>query len=197
MPQHGAPTGSDAGRGAGPAPLPPPGAGFGAIVQMGYVVPDLDAALDHWTRQLGVGPFLVTPRIDYADLHYRGRPVAVENAVALASHHGMQIEIIQQTGGDASMFSEFVARRGGGLHHVCVLSENLGADLALWAGRGVGVLMGGRTAAGIPFAYLDSDPEDRGRVIEIVQPTPGLTRFFAKLDALAAGWDGSDPVRRV
>lgn len=168
-----------------------------AIVQMGYVVPDLDAALAHWTGALGVGPFLVTPRIDYAELHYRGQPIRVENAVALASWRGMQIEIIQQVSGDPSMFTDFIARRGGGLHHVCMLSNDLQADLAQWAAAGTGVLMGGRTAAGIPFAYLDCDPEDTGRVIEIVQPTPGLTRFFQRLDSLAASWDGTDAIRRL
>lgn len=172
-------------------------AAFGPIVQMGYVVADLDAALDHWTRVMGVGPFLVTPRIDYAELNWRGKPIRIESSVALASHRGMQIEVIQQTGGDASMFTEFVARRGGGLHHVCVLSQDIEADLATWRRMGTDVLMGGRTAAGIPFAYLDSDPADEGRVIEIVQPTPGLTRFFARLDAMAEGWDGADPVRRL
>jgi len=167
----------------------------GAIVQLGYVVADLEAALAHWTKVLGIGPFLVTPRIDYAELHYRGEPIRIENAVALASWNGMQIEIIQQTAGDASMFTDFVARRGGGLHHVCLLADDLDAELAAWEARGVGVLMGGRTAAGIPFAYLDSDPQDQGRVIEIVQPTPGLRKFFARLDTLAADWDGADPVR--
>ncbi|SFY34440.1 VOC family protein (plasmid) [Paracoccus ferrooxidans] len=169
----------------------------GAIVQMGYVVPDLECALAHWTQTLGVGPFLVTPRIDYAELHYRGRPIQVENAVALASWGGMQIEIIQQTGGDDSMFTDFIARRGGGLHHVCLLSRDLDADLAAWQAKGIGVLMGGRTAAGIPFAYLDSDPLDQGRVIEIVQPSAGLVKFFARLEALAADWDGSQPIRHL
>ncbi|RJL20232.1 hypothetical protein C9E82_17320 [Paracoccus siganidrum] len=168
---------------------------LGAIVQMGYVVPDLERALAHWTQTLGVGPFLVTPRIDYAELNYRGRPIQVENAVALASWGGMQIEIIQQTGGDDSMFTDFIARRGGGLHHVCLLSRDLDADLAAWQAEGIGVLMGGRTAAGIPFAYLDSDPLDQGRVIEIVQPSAGLERFFARLESLAAAWDGSRPIR--
>lgn len=167
------------------------------IVQLGYVVPDLDAALLHWTKTLGVGPFLVAPRIDYAELHYRGNAIAIENAVALASWRGMQIEIIQQTSGDDSMFTDFIARRGGGLHHVCTLSDDLNADLAAWKAAGTGVLMGGRTAAGIPFAYLDSDPEDAGRVIEIVQPSPGLTRYFAKLDQLSDGWDGKDPIRQL
>lgn len=167
----------------------------GRVVQMGYVVADLERALDHWTKRLGVGPFLVAPRIDYAELYLRGTPIRIENSVALASHGGMQIELIQQTGGDASIFAEFLARRGGGLHHVCMLSEDIERDLAAWRAAGTEPLMHGRTTAGIPFAYLDSDPDDEGRIIELVQPTPGLRKFFSKLDALSEDWDGSNPVR--
>lgn len=169
----------------------------GRIVQMGYVVDDLDAALAHWTGVMGVGPFLVTPRIDYASVHYFGAPCDAEITVALASHHGMQIELIHQFAGGASPFRRFLDRRGPGLHHVCQLTDDLDADLAYWAQKGVGVAMGGVTTAGVPFAYLDNDREDHGGMLEIVQPTAGIMRFFDKLERLATGWDGSDPVRRL
>ena len=165
-------------------------AGFGTIMQLGYVVDDMDAAVDHWARIMGVGPFFVSSRVPYAKVHYRGAPCDAEIAVALASHRGMQIEIIQQVGGGTSIFTDFLSRTGGGLHHVCALSDDLDADLATWKSRGVDVLQGGVTTAGIPFAYLDTDPADQGRVLELVQPSPGLTRFFAKIDAAGADWDG-------
>lgn len=165
-------------------------AGFGEICQLGYVVPDLDAAVDHWARVFGVGPFYVSARVPYAEVHYRGAPSDAEISVALASHRGMQIEIIQQVAGGPSMFSAFVDRTGGGLHHVCALTDAIEDDVAAWQARGVGVLMGGTTTAGVPFAYLDTDPADQGRVLELVQPSPGLRRFFDKIDAAGAEWDG-------
>ncbi|GKY89590.1 VOC family protein [Sinisalibacter aestuarii] len=167
-------------------------AGFGKIMQLGYVVVDVDAAIDHWAGVLGVGPFFVSRRVPYAEVSYRGQPCDAEIAVALASHRGMQIEIIQQVAGGRSMFTDFIDRAGGGLHHVCALTDDLEADLASWKMRGVDVLMGGTTTAGIPFAYLDTDPDDCGRVLELVQPTPGLARFFAKIDAAAEAWDGRE-----
>lgn len=167
----------------------------GEVVQMGYVVANLDRALAHWTTRLGVGPFLVAKQIEYAELFWQEKAIAIETSVALASHGGMQIELIQQTGGDASMFTEFLARKGGGLHHICVLSDDITRDLVGWRETGTNVLMQGRTKAGILFAYLDSDPDDEGRIVELVQPTPGLHKFFSKLDALSEDWDGSDPVR--
>lgn len=165
-------------------------AGFGDIVQLGYVVTDMDAAIEHWVRVLGIGPFFVSKHVPYAEVHYRGEPSDVQICVALSSHRGMQIEIIQQTGGGPSIYSNFIEETGGGLHHVCALTDDLAADLDSWKQRGVSVQMGGSTAAGIPFAYLDTDPDNQGRVLELVQPSPGLLRFFGKIETAAGNWDG-------
>ncbi|MEC7761984.1 MAG: VOC family protein [Pseudomonadota bacterium] len=166
---------------------------FGKIMQLGYVVRDLDAAVDHWVNVMGVGPFFVTGTVPYARVTFRGQPCDAETRVAIASHDGMQIEIIQQTAGGPSIFTEFLDATGGGLHHVCALSENLEADLAQWADKGIGVLQGGVTKAKIPFAYLDTDPDNAGRVLELVQPSAGLLRFFDKIDETCAAWDGVNP----
>ena len=32
---------------------------FGPVMQLGFVVPDLDRAMAHWTGNVGVGPFYV------------------------------------------------------------------------------------------------------------------------------------------
>jgi catechol 2,3-dioxygenase-like lactoylglutathione lyase family enzyme len=165
---------------------------FGPVMQMGYVVPDLDAALARWTGVMGVGPFFVAD-VPMDGTQFRGSPVSGAMRVALAVHGGMQVELIQQVSGGRTAFTDFLDRRGGGLHHVCALTDDLDRDLAVWAARGVGVLQGGRTAAGVAFAYLDTDPDDAGGVLELVQPTPGLTRFFARITAAADGWDGTNP----
>lgn len=178
-------------------PSPFSGPLFPPIMQLGYVVRNLDAALDHWVRVLGVGPFYVTGSVPYAQVQFRGRPIEIETRVAIAYHGDIQIEVMEQTGGDGSMFSEFLARHGEGLHHVCAETDDLAAMTARMAARGVGVLQGGQTKAGIPFAYFDTDPFDQGRVLEVVQPTPGLTRFFDRLKQAARDWDGNEPIRNL
>lgn len=170
---------------------------FPPIMQLGYVVRNLDAALAHWVDTLGVGPFFVAGRVPYADVAYKGRAIEIETRVAIAYHGAMQIEVIAQTGGDASMFTDFLDRRGDGLHHICAETDDLAALRGRFAARGVGVLQSGQTEAGVPFAYFDTDPDDCGRVLEVVQPSPGLTRFFGKLQAAAEGWDGRDPIRHL
>ncbi|MFD2137196.1 hypothetical protein ACFSLT_22255 [Novosphingobium resinovorum] len=34
---------------------------YGRIFQIAYVVPDLDEAVEHWTKSMGVGPFYDFP----------------------------------------------------------------------------------------------------------------------------------------
>ncbi|QBY01255.1 VOC family protein [Rhodophyticola sp. CCM32] len=167
------------------------------IMQLGYVVDDLDRAMIHWIETLGVGPFFVVNGIPMAELQYRGTEIHLDQRVALAQDGPVQIELLQQTGGDRSCFSDFLETRGPGLHHVCAVSTDLKADLADWAARGVEVLQGGCTAAGIPFAYLDTDPMQSGSVLELVQSSPGLLRYFDMVASAAQDWDGSNPVRHV
>jgi len=34
-------------------------------------------------------------------------------------------------------------------------------------------------------------------MIELYEPTPGLTGFYAMVAAAAEGWDGADPIREL
>lgn len=167
------------------------------IMQLGYVVDDLDAAMAHWTQVMGVGPFFVANAIPMESLRYRGQPIDIAQRVAIAQDGAVQIELLHQTGGDRSCFTDFLAARGPGLHHTCVICDDFDATMAQWSARGVGVLQDGVTAAGVPFAYLDTDPDHSGRVLEIVPGRRGLLRYFDMVAAAADGWDGSDPVRIV
>ena len=47
---------------------------FGEIRQLGYVVPDIEAAMDYWSRVLGVGPFFYAPRVPVEKFTYKGEP---------------------------------------------------------------------------------------------------------------------------
>ena len=46
---------------------------FGEIRQLGYVVPDIEAAMDYWTRTLGVGPFFYNPKVPIKNYQYKGQ----------------------------------------------------------------------------------------------------------------------------
>ena len=69
---------------------------FGDLLQIGFVVPDIEAAMQHWAERLGVGPWYYIERLDVPDFEYMGQPSPVELSLALANSGDMQIELIQQ-----------------------------------------------------------------------------------------------------
>ncbi len=69
---------------------------FGPVMQLGFVVPDLDRAMEHWTGNVGVGPFYVLQHIQFAEALYRGQPTDADISVAVAQWGEVQVELIQQ-----------------------------------------------------------------------------------------------------
>ncbi|WP_293855072.1 VOC family protein [uncultured Alsobacter sp.] len=169
---------------------------FGPVMQTAYVVRDLDAAMAHWTGVLGVGPFFVTDAVPYAEVRYRGWPIAIGTRVAIAYSGEQQIELIQQTSGDPSMFTDFL-EGGEGMHHVCVVASDFAGAMDLAARHGLEIVQDGATTAGIRFAYLDRPGTPRGSALEIVEGSRGLLRYFERLKGVAAAWDGTEAVRRI
>src|SRR5262245_31746221 len=58
---------------------------FGDIVQNGYVVRDIAAAMRHWIEVLGVGPWFYIERLPAPDFTYKGQPSPVDVSLALAN----------------------------------------------------------------------------------------------------------------
>ena len=42
---------------------------FGPLRQMGYVVPDVEAAMRHWVTVCGVGPWFIADRLPLTQIH--------------------------------------------------------------------------------------------------------------------------------
>ena len=45
---------------------------FGEIRQAGYVVHDIEKAMDYWSQTLGIGPWFYNPRVPIVNYRYRG-----------------------------------------------------------------------------------------------------------------------------
>ncbi|MEW6645241.1 MAG: VOC family protein [Pseudomonadota bacterium] len=94
---------------------------LGPSTQLGFVVRDLDAALDHWTGVLGIGPFLHfdkgTGRPPAASF-YRGQEVVVETRLAFGYIGDVQIELIEQVNDAPSPYRDFIASGHEGLQHL-------------------------------------------------------------------------------
>jgi hypothetical protein len=169
---------------------------FGPIVQNAYVVRDLEAAAHHWSAKVGVGPFYALEHIAFGPVYFRGRPLALDMSVAIAQWGEIQIELIQQHGAVASIYSEFAARHGEGLQHVGVMTANLDQHLERLKGNGIEPVQWGATANGMRFAYVGTDAHP-GAMIELIETGPAVEAFFAMVRRAAVGWDGIRPLRRL
>lgn len=167
---------------------------FGEIRQNGYVVRDIEAALEHWTGTLGVGPFYYFERAPVSDFRYRGEPSPLEVSIALANSGALQIELIQQRNDAPSMYRDFLGAGREGLQHVAYWTQQFDADLERVRGSGIDVGQSGTVGESGRFVYFDTEFHP-GTVIELSEISGAKGRFFEHLAELARSWDGSDPVR--
>lgn len=171
---------------------------FGPIRQNGYVVRDMEAALDHWTRVLGVGPFFYFERVPIERFRYRGEPSDLDVSIALGNWGALQIELICQRNDAPSMYRDFLAAGHEGLQHVAVWTEDLDVELdriEKATGRRFDVGQSGEIGENGRFAYLDTEAH-AGTIVEVSEVSGAKGRLFEKIAEMAATWDGSEPVRR-
>lgn len=179
---------------AGASPEP----AFGTPMQLGFVVPDLEAAVRHWTA-LGVGPFFLLEHIAFAECQYRGRPAQIDLSVAVGQWGAVQVELIRQHDTTPSIYTSFDGSRSGGLQHVGVMTDSVAGHLARLARRGIEPVQSGSTANGIRFAYVNTDELAGGHpggMIELIEKGPAIDGFFRLVRESSIGWDGREPLRR-
>ena len=169
---------------------------FGAIRQNGYVVRDLEAAMQHWTEKLGVGPFFVLDRMSDPSFRYRGEPTAAVVSLALANSGPLQIELIQQHDDEPSVYREFLDAGREGLHHVGVYSERMDDDLDRLAAAGYEVVHSGAPGEGCRFVYYATEAHP-GTFVELIETSGPTGALFDAVARAAQGWSGDHPIRRL
>lgn len=166
---------------------------FGAARQNGYVVRDIEAAMHHWSSQLGIGPWFYLPDLTPRDFLYRGQPSPAIISIALANAGELQIELIQPINDAPSAYRDFLAAGREGLQHMSSWEENLEEIIQRAAAQGIAVYHEG-WIGGARFVYFDTETHP-GTVYEVCTPDERTWELFRKVREAAQGWDGSDPIR--
>jgi Glyoxalase/Bleomycin resistance protein/Dioxygenase superfamily len=164
---------------------------FGQISQIGYVVRDIRASMNHWISH-GVGPWFYVEHVELEYFRHRGADSRLEMSAAVANSGGIQIELIQQRNDAPSVYKDFLGAGREGAQHVAYWTTGYQQlyDQALSLGYKVaqeGQLGGGR------FAYLDTE-HDPGTMIEISDISGTKGQLFALVRQAAATWDGTNPI---
>lgn len=160
----------------------PPSPSYGPVTQLAWVTDDLDAterALGAtlgavgWTRMPGVhfGPDACT---------VRGEPADFTADISLSYAGELQLELIRPVTG-TSIYTEFLAERGPGLHHVCCEVASMDDALERAELDGFSVVQAGTMAGGLMrFAYLDAAAAGASYV-ELAEISPDLQVMFDQI----------------
>jgi hypothetical protein len=170
---------------------------FGEIRQNGYVVRDIERAMQHWVDVLGVGPWFYLPHVACDSFECRGVAGSPDISIALANSGDLQIELIQQHCDTPTLYKEFLDAGREGLQHVSSWVADYDEAVERITGAGHGIGQRGTMQEGvIKFVYFDTEMHP-GTVFEVSNMAGDLAYIPQMVADAARDWDGADPVRSL
>lgn len=163
---------------------------YGPVIQIAYVVDDLEAAIEHWTTVIGVGPFLMLEGLQFTNGYYLGHPLDLKMTAAMAYSDGLQIELIKQHDNTPTIFTQ--RRPAEGVHHLAALTDDLDASLAYLEARGGRPLQGAEIPGGGRIAYVDVGGTTG--ILELAELTPSTLELFEMIQDAGKRWDGKQKI---
>ena len=154
-------------------PIAQVGAG---IHQICFVTQDLESTQRFLRDHMGSGRFRVFEDVRFRDLTYRGKPADFRIHLSLAYAGDTQFEVIEPIAGQ-SLYSEFLASRGPGLHHLGFLVEDFDAAAQTYADNGYEVVQSGTFGAATRFAYYDTEAQC-GAIMELIEYDDAVRKLF-------------------
>ena len=171
---------------------------FGAVRQVGYVVKDIEKAMNEWAK-LGVGPWFYKEDVGSTEFTYYGKPSRLPKlSIALANSGDLQIELIQQRDDAPSLYLDTLARNGEVAQHIAYWTADRFDEICSKL-KELGYVEGhaGRMGANRgPYAYF-IHPDLPSAMLEISSSAGGKAEYFAEVRKASENWDGKDPIRRV
>ena len=164
------------------------------VMQMAYVVEDIEASMHRWIDQLDVGPWFLIEHFSGVDPLYRGEPSRADVALAMAHAGHMLVELIALNDDEPSVWREGVERHGYGFHHFGIGSLDFDSDLARHREQGHEPAYEAKVPTGGRVAYVDTTAELPGYV-ELIEMDAATDATFTRFYAQSLAWDGSEPIR--
>ncbi len=123
-----------------------------SIDHVAMVVADMESSLSFWQDSLGL------------DVQALRAAPAEDSRIAFLPVAGAQLELVLPTSKDSGL-ARFLARRGPGMHHICLEVDDLDAMLAQLKSRGVRLINEEprRVEGGRKYAFVH--PESTGGVL--------------------------------
>ncbi len=122
------------------------------INHVAVVVDDLDKSLAFWRDALGM------------DLHELRDVPAEQSQVAFLPLAGSEVELVKPTTSDSGI-AKYLAKRGPGMHHLCLEVDDISAMLAQLKARNIRLINDEPRVAADGRKYAFVHPESTGGVL--------------------------------
>jgi len=128
-----------------------------AINHIAVVVDDMEKSLSFWRDALGI------------ELHGLNEVPAEKSQVAFLPLAGSEIELVKPTSDDSGI-AKYLARRGPGMHHICIEVDEIEGMLAQLKARGIRLINEEprTTADGRKYAFVHPESTS-GVLVELYQ----------------------------
>lgn len=166
---------------------------YGPIDQIGYLVDDLDASIQHWIDTMGVGPWTVFRHVSLEGA-YRGQKGTVTMDVALGYQGTVQIELIQATNDAPSPYRNDDGSPIFGVHHVAWVVKDYDTAVARALADGLELVFEASNP-GTRVAYFEM-PGNPGTLMEMIHGE-GMLAMIKQGIAESRVWDGTNPVHEI
>lgn len=166
---------------------------FGAIMQLGYVVENIEESIDHWVKSVGAGPFYMIDSVAMDHYYYRGEHTELELSLCFGYWNDMQIELIHQLSPAESFYSRALRETPNQLNHVATTVANLDELLDRHDLRNH-VIQSGKVPPSLQFVYLENFLPG-GLYLELVETPEPMLQSYAAMREVARHWDGHEPIR--
>ena len=162
-------------------------------MQMCWLVPDLEAAIDGWVRSAGVGPFFWFDDVGATEGRHRGKPAEFPRARPPSLRRRHADRLVCQENDDPGIFRDLFPAATTACTTWRVVCDDYEADRAAYVATGAEVAyeaqIGGRTRT----CWIDTSPT-LGFMVELLERSRARDMGFAAMRAAAESWDGHDPI---
>lgn len=163
------------------------------IHHFGYVVSDLESAVQEFVTKLGAGPFFVMKDVPLEKVTSQGEPAVFGHSSAFGNCGSFTVELMEIHRCEPARVRDAFAQAAPALHHVAWVAPDLDPAVKSLERQGIAEYL--RAGLGdIQFAYHDA-AHLVGHHLEIHHDSAGLRGFFGMIRDARDGWDGSEPVR--
>lgn len=168
-----------------------------SVVQMAYVVPDVESAARLYSEVLRIGPWFVRGPFTSDAARYRGGAATASATLAVAFSGHMQFELIAHHDDKPSVWREFATEgQEYGFHHYGFGTRTYDADVARLQAEGAEFVFTDVPPVGGRVGYLDLRDKLNG-MVEVIEMTDAKEALYDKLRRAALEWDGTHPLRRM